>query len=122
MFTEYKFSPADIGQQAADTAKTLGENLPGVNPATFAASTIADRLRAKPASYLQYGPYWWALKGALRALGHDFVSTDEPDIRAEYGDGFPVYGAIVAAEQFRAYYRANFLAGTDRFDLVDCND
>lgn len=119
MFTEFKFSPALISQQAADTAATLAATQPGVNAARFAASTIADRLRAKPSSYLQYGPYWWALKGVLRALGEDFGATDDADIRFEYGGGFPAYGAIVAAENFRDYYSKTYLAGTAAFVLDD---
>lgn len=117
MFTEYKFSPAQISDAAAATAKALAASQPAVNPAQFAATTVAGRLRSKPASYLQYGPYWWAVKAALRALGEDFGATDDADLRGEYGGGFPVYGALVAGEQFRSYYSATFLAGTDRFDL-----
>lgn len=119
MFTQYKFSPSFISQQAADTAKALATAKPGVNPAQFAATTIADRLRAKPASYLQYGPYWWAVKAALRALGEDFGPNDDAGIRFEYGDGFPAYGALVAAEQFRQHYGQNFFAGTAQFILDD---
>lgn len=117
MFTEYKFSPAQISEAAAATAKALAASQPSVNPAQFAATTIAGRLRSKPASYLQYGPYWWAVKQALRALGEDFGATDDADLRGEYGGGFPVYGALVAGEQFRDYYGRTFLAGSDRFDL-----
>lgn len=119
MFSQYKFSPSFISQQAADTAKALATAKPGVNPAQFAAATIADRLRAKPASYLQYGPYWWAVKAALRALGEDFGPNDDAGIRFEYGDGFPAYGALVAAEQFRQHYGQNFFAGTAQFILDD---
>lgn len=117
MFTQYKFSPAQISDAASATAKALAGAMPGANAATFAASTIAGRLRAKPASYLQYGPYWWAVKAALRALGEDFGQTDDADLRGEYGGNFPVYGALVAGEQFRDYYGRTFLAGSDRFDL-----
>jgi hypothetical protein len=117
MFTQFKFSPAQISEAAATTAKALAAAVPGSNAATFAATTIAERLRAKPASYLQYGPYWWAVKQALRALGEDFGPTDDADLRAEYGGNFPSYGALVAGEQFRTYYGKTYLAGADRFDL-----
>jgi hypothetical protein len=117
MFTEYKFSPADISVAAADAAKALSKARPGVNPATFAAETIAARLTAKPETYFQYGPYWWAVKAALRTLGQDFgPSTDEP-IRAQYGAAFPAYAALVAGERFRDFYNGTFLQGTAQFDL-----
>lgn len=117
MFTQYKFDPTEISQQAAATAQALALNRPGVNPAQFAAATIAGRLRAQPDSYLQYGPYWWAVKAALRSLGEDFGAQDDADMRAEYGGIFPAYGALVAAEEFRGFYGRTFLAGTSRFDL-----
>jgi hypothetical protein len=118
MYSEFKFSPSMISQQAAETAKALAAIKPGVNALKFAAETMADRLRAKPGNYLQYGPYWWAVKRVLRmTLVEDFGPNDDEGIRSEYGDGFPFYARLVAAEQFRAYYGANFLAGTDRFDL-----
>jgi hypothetical protein len=117
MFTEYKFSPSQISQAAADTARALSASQPGTNPAQFAAGIIAGRLSAKPENYLQYGPYWWALKTALRALGNDFGQVDDAGIRGEYGADFPAYGVLVAAEQFRDFYGKTFFAGTARFDL-----
>ncbi len=119
MFTQYKFSPAQISDAAVAAAKTLATAQPGVQPAQFAARTIAERLAEKPESYLQYGPYWWAVKAALRVLGHDFGSADDDTIRGEYGAELPPYGALVAGEQFRAHYGATFLAGTSQFWLDD---
>ena len=117
MFTEYKFSPLQIGDAALSAACALASAQPGVSPARFAASTIADRLRASPASFLQYGPYWWAVKRALRDLGEDFGAADDALIRAEYAGGFWPYDALVAGEQFREFYLATFLAGTSQFWL-----
>lgn len=117
MFTQYKFSPVQISDAAVATAKALSVTQPGANPAQFAGRAIAERLRARPERYLQYGPYWWAVKSALRTLGEDFGQADDAGIRAEYGGAFPVYAALVAGEQFREFYNANFLAGTAQFWL-----
>lgn len=119
MFTQYKFSPVQISDAAVAAAKNLAAARPGAQPAQFAAQTIADRLAAKPESYLQFGPYWWAVKAALRALGQDFGSADDATIRGEYGAELPPYGALVAGEQFRAHYGATFLVGTSQFWLDD---
>lgn len=102
---------------AAAAAKSLSKARPGVNPATFAAETIAARLTAKPETYFQYGPYWWAVKAALRSLGEDFGPSTDDAIRREYGAELPVYAALVAGEQFRDFYNATFLQGAAQFDL-----
>lgn len=117
MFTEYKFSPAQISEAARVAANTLASVKPGVNAPQFAAQTMADRLMAKPETYLQYGPYWWAVKDTLRALGHDFGPADDAIIRAEFGGSLPAYGRLVAGEQFRSYYLSTFLAGSAQFWL-----
>lgn len=119
MFTQFKFSPVQISDAAVAAAKGLAAAVPGAQPAQFAAQTIADRLAEKPDAYLQFGPYWWAVKAALRALGHNFGSADDPTIRGEYGAELPPYAALVAGEQFRSYYGATFLSGTSQFWLDD---
>lgn len=117
MFTEYKFSSEQI-TAAMDTAvASLALSQPGVDPAAFAISTIAARLRAAPATYLQYGPYWWAVKRVLAVGGEDFGAQADDIIRLEYGEQFSAYGALIAAEQFRDFYRSTFLAGTAQFWL-----
>lgn len=119
MFTQYKYSTTQVSEAALEAAGRLATLQPGVNPVAFAAQAVAERLRAKPETYLQYGPYWWAVKAALRACGQDFGRNDEALIRAEYGDGLPGYAAIVAGEQFRDYYNSHFLAGAAQFWLDD---
>lgn len=117
MISQYKFSPVQISDAAIVIAKALSTSMPGVEPLKFAGKTIADRLRKKPDSYLQYGPYWWAVKGVLRGLGEDFGAADDAGILAEYGGQLPAYSRLVAAEQFRDHYRDTFLAGTSQFWL-----
>lgn len=117
MFTQYKFSPAQVSEAALAMARACAQAKPGVNPAQFAADVIAKRLRARPETYLQYGPYWWAVKAALFNLGEEFGPADDAGIRVEYGARLPAYGAMVAGEQFREHYLATFLAGTSQFWL-----
>lgn len=119
MFTEYKFAPEAISRAALAAIKALASERPGANPAAFAASTIAARLRAAPARYLEYGPYWWAVKVALLKLGEDFGPADDAIVRHEYGGQMEVYSALVAGEQFRDFYRSTFLAGARQFWLDD---
>lgn len=119
MFTNFKFDPIAISQAAVSAAQSLAQKDPGAHPAKFAAGVIAARLRKAPGTYLRYGPYWWALKAAMRAAGEDFGRTDDAALRAEYGAGMPAYAAMVAAEQFREHYLATWLDGTADFDLAE---
>lgn len=119
MFNQYKFDPADISRAAVAAADSLADAMPGINAPTFAAQVVQDRLRADPSAYLQFGPYWWAVKVALRQLGADFGPGDDPVVRGEYGGRLSAYAALVAGEQFRDFYRGHFLSGSNQFWLDD---
>lgn len=119
MYTKFKFSPADISQAAVAAAANLAKAMPGTNAPTWAAKVIADRLAASPADYLQFGPYWWAVKDALAQLGRDFGVERDELVRMEYGGGLPAYAALVSGENFREFYMATYLAGSSTFVLDD---
>lgn len=120
MLTEYKFHPAQISLAAQAAAQALASSNPAMRPERFAAETIAARLQAKPRTYLQYGPYWWAVKAAMREQGLDLGPADDPALRLEYGGDLPGYSRFIAGEQFRDFYNATFLAGTSTF-VLDAN-
>jgi hypothetical protein len=117
MFDQYQLTPAAVSDMAVQMAKAFSQNRPGLNPAVFAGQVIAKRLTAKPLCYLEFGPYWWAVKSALASLGHDFGAQRDGVIQAHYGGGLPVYGALVAGEYFKDVYRRTFLAGSHKFQL-----
>lgn len=119
MFTQYLYSPVQLSEAAVSTAASLAQTQPGEDPAIFAAQIIAERLRDDPMRYLEYGPYWWAVKAALRERGFDFGPADDDQVRIEYGGRFPAYTSIVAGEQFRDYYLQHFFAGASLFWLDD---
>lgn len=117
MFTEFKISAADVNARSLEVARTLAKSAPGRNPAQFAAETIAARLKARPAQYLEFGPYWWAVKGALARLGHDLGQASDAIILAEYGGDLHPFAALVAGEMFKDDYRATWFAGNAQFWL-----
>lgn len=117
MFTEFKFSPEVIASEASAVAASVAEHQASTDPAAYAAETIAMRLRQRPGSYVQFGPYWWSVKAALRASGFDFGRQTDDVLKAEYGGAFPAYGVLVAGELFRDHYLANYFDGTAMFDL-----
>lgn len=117
MFTEFKISAADIDARSIEVARALAKSAPGRNPAQFAAETIATRLKTKPAQYLEFGPYWWAVKAALARLGHDLGQAGDAVILGEYGGDLHPFAALVAGEMFKDHYRATWFVGNAQFWL-----
>jgi hypothetical protein len=55
-----------------ELAAILTQATAGTTPAawlTDARTTLAAMLKARPASYLSFGPWWWAVKAQLVAAG-----------------------------------------------------
>lgn len=117
MYQQYQFDRGEIARAAESIAATLAETRSGESPEVFAAQVLAERLREAPGDYLQFGPYWWSVKQALRAAGHVFGDTDVVALRAAYGDGLTPHQTLVAGEMFREYYRAQLMSGTATFAL-----
>lgn len=119
MFTQYKLTTTEVSAAAVQAAQVLRKERPGEEPGPFAAGIIGRRLLARPLAYLEFGPYWWAVKRALLQLGFDFGPQAEPGLIFDYGEELPPYSALVAGEIFRSTYLASFLVGTNEFTLDD---
>ena len=117
MFTMLKLDPKQIAQWHAGAVSTLGQSLPGAQFDSHAAMVVATRLRNYPECYLEFGPYWWAVKAALASLGPDFGPAQDDLVRSEYGGGLSAGEAIVAGELFKDHYRVTYLAGACTFTL-----
>lgn len=117
MFTQLKLDPEAVKARADECIAALAAAYPGGDPTEFAADVLAEQLRAAPGSYIAMGPYWWAVKAALRTHMVDFGPTDDPMMRSEYGGGLGAHQAMVAGVMFRDFYRETYLAGTRLFTL-----
>ncbi len=122
MFEHYQFDREAIARAAENIAAVMADRRPDEDPEAFAAQVIAQRLRKAPGDYLQYGPYWWSVKQALRGLGHAFGDSDNAVLREAYGGGLTAHQTLVAGEQFRDYYRAHLMAATSTFALGGDDD
>ena len=71
MFTEYRFTPEYLAAKVAERAAALKANRGMSDLLGFGLGVVRDRLAKDPRRYLDYGPYWWALKEALNARGAD---------------------------------------------------
>lgn len=117
MFNQFKLDPEAVKARADECIAALAAAYPGGDPTEFAADVLGGQLRAVPASYIAMGPYWWAVKAALRTHMVDFGPSDDPVIRGEYGAGLGAHQAMVAGVMFRDFYRQTYLAGTRLFTL-----
>ncbi len=116
-YTAYKFRPEYLTERRADLAlQTKGRDLLDVLSLAVVAKLDGHRDR-----YLQFGPYWPAVKAAVRPL-RDFGPYDEPLIRSEYcardaeGKFDPVL-SLIAGQEFADEYLETMMAGTRHFDL-----
>lgn len=118
MFTHYKIDTAQINAELAAAAARFEEIAPGGDFPAHAALVIATRLRERPHVYLEFGPYWWAVKDTLRAQGFEFGPADDEVVRPHYSPLLEERGAtLVAGELFKDYYRRTFLTGSAQFWL-----
>lgn len=109
---------------AARRAELEGNFKASGRPGSFAATAmgvIARRMQSKPAQYVEFGPYWWAVKAALAQAGYALGSAGEPVLAARYAEADPV-STLVAAELFKDFYRATYFEGHNTFDIGDGED
>ena len=83
---------------------------------TRAVAVLIRRLRQNPAGYVDYGPYWWALKEVLIQHGEALGGQRAPLIRAAYSGPTPAH-IIVAADLFRRHAQETWPEGSRNFDL-----
>jgi hypothetical protein len=119
MFNQLNITRGDIDEEASRIDAALNDKSHLTEPAAFASKVIAKRLREHPTAYLEFGPYWWAVKATMRAQGEDFGAADDEQIRMAYGGDLPALSCLAAGELFKEYYRTQWLAGNAQFWLDD---
>ncbi|MBK5645931.1 hypothetical protein [Acinetobacter proteolyticus] len=115
-FTEYLFDKTYINGVAATAAASLKANRGFSNFEAFAAGVINRRLEKNPERYLDYGPYWPALKKVLKKHDFDFGSPVFSEVAEAY-KGDTDLQTIVMADEFRKDYLATQFVGTRVFLL-----
>lgn len=116
-FTEFKFDPAEVAQRAATMRANFAR---GGRPGTFeenALRVIGERMEARPAQHVEFGPYWWAVKQALNNAGAGLGDYGDALVAAEYRHATALE-TIVAAEMFKDYYRGHYFVGARVFNLT----
>jgi hypothetical protein len=115
-FTRYLIGDDVAAEELARKKASLLETQGQSDFGGFAAGVLARRMQNHPELYLEFGPYWWALKAVLARSGHVIGDDDAPALSAAY-TGIDDDAIIVKAEIFKELYRQTWSAGTRVFDL-----
>lgn len=116
MFTEYKFDPEIIKALVAEKAANLKANRGFSDLLGFGLSVVIQRLKKDPRRYLDYGPYWPALKDAMRRAGYNFGGESVPMVAAAY-KGSTDTETLIMADEFRTMNLARNMLYTNQFML-----
>lgn len=117
-FTRYLIDDDATAEELARKKTALRENRGMSDFDGFAAGVLARRMQNHPEQYVEFGPYWWALKEILRQRGHDFGTDAAPALAATY-KGETDGATFIKAEMFKELYRQTWAAGTRVFDLTE---
>lgn len=117
-FTEHKFDPAMIGGLVAKKQAALKANTGHSDLLGFGLGVVSRRLAKSPDRYLDYGPYWWALKSALNANGYSYGSESDSVVADQYRGGTDLE-TMIMADQFRTEFLETSQVGTCTFRLSD---
>ena len=121
MFTNFKIPAAELATRLAQMqAGFKASGKPGEFEAN-ALRVVGQRMLRAPQQYIEFGPFWWAVKAALASAGYKFGDLGDPLVAAEYCGATPSE-TLVAAEAFKDFYRAKFFVGTANFDLDDSGE
>jgi hypothetical protein len=116
MFNEYRFDHRKIGPLVAEKQAALKVNKGLSDLLGYGLGVIERRLKKDPARYLDYGPYWWALKDVLSRAGREYgPESDTQLVRAYRGQSD--LQTMVMADQFRTEFLAQNMVGTSKFQL-----
>lgn len=116
MYTEYKFDPKKISGLVAQRQAALKENRGLSDLLGFGLGVASRRLAKDPGRYLDYGPYWWALKSVLNANGYSYGKESDPGLVEAYRGASDVQ-TLIMADQFRTEFLAENQVGTCKFRL-----
>lgn len=117
-FTELKFDPAKIDALVAEKKASFKANKGLSDLLGYGLGVVSRRLAKDPLRYRDYGPWWWALKGALNAGGYSYGEESDSVVAAEY-TGRSGVETMVLADQFRTEWLESAQVGTSNFRLSE---
>jgi hypothetical protein len=85
------------------------------------ANACFGRINMMPLTYLEFGPYWWAVKAILRDMGYKVGLSTDPLQEKLYTLNTPLM-TLFAGYNVADFNRENFMYGTRSFMTDDQGD
>lgn len=88
-----------------ELSETL-DTLRGVSVEQVCASTL-QRIKNMPLAYLEFGPYWWAVKRVLAKNGYNLGLENDETLLARFtlaNDMLTLLAGWRCADEYREYY------------------
>lgn len=114
--TAYRLPPEVLAAVVDEKRAALKANRGFSDLLGFALSIVSDRLAKDRRRYLDYGPYWWALKAILQRHDYHYGTDADDGIMAAYTCADEV-STVVAADLFRDEYLDTRIVGERRYHL-----
>lgn len=108
-YTEYKFDRETIKALVMERAAALRANRGFSSLLAFGLGVVVERLNKDPRRYRDYGPFWWALKDAMKAGGYSVGDQTDPLVKKAYRGESDVETLIMADEFRTAYLKTNMI-------------
>lgn len=118
--TQYLPDASRLAEREAALRLNFAKNLTaGVVQGTLESRALeVARSIATPRRYVEFGPFWWAVKAVLNAHGDELGEATDETLRTVYSAGSELH-TLIAAADFAEFYRSRYFAGTRVFDLGD---
>ena len=68
-YNRYIYSDATLKAKAANNKAGLLKNKKRSDIVAYGTELVLSQIKYEPKSYLEYGPYWWAMKKVINARG-----------------------------------------------------
>ena len=121
-FTEFRFDAEAITDLVAENAAKVKANKGMSDYAGFLAGIYRQRLEKNgPGRYLDYGPYWWAVKDVLKRAGMELGEEDDAELREAYS-GATDAETLVMADLFRELYLKKYFIGNRQYQLTETGE
>lgn len=113
----YRYTPEFLQGRQADLQGALN----GTDLLPVMCRSVAARVRGSKLAYLEFGPYWWAVKRILNANGFELGPTDNPYVAERFNEATPEL-TLIAAWEAADWNRDEYFAGTRDFPLDDLSE
>lgn len=74
-YNRYIYSDATLKAKAANNKAGLLKNKKRSDIVAYGTELVLSQIKYEPKSYLEYGPYWWAMKKVINARGGNLGDT-----------------------------------------------